>query len=79
MKEKTADELFEKLGYKKSKNKEFIIYSKKELRYNKQKEWEIRLTFDCLDMCLMIKNIYYFSLEELQAINLKCKELGWIE
>ena len=79
MKEKTADEMFEELGYRKNKSKEFIIYSKKEMRYNKPKEWEICLDFNCLDMYLITKNKQIFSLEELQAINKKCQELGWVK
>lgn len=75
---KTADEMFEDLGYKKNNVKEFIIYSKKEKKYKKLKEWEICLDFNCLDNCLMIKNKQVFSLKELQAINKKCQELGWI-
>lgn len=78
-KEKTADELFEELGYKKNKLKEFVIYSKEETRYKKQKKWENCLDFNCLDNCLMIKNKQIFSTKELQAINKKCQELGWIE
>lgn len=74
----TADEMFEELGYERNKSKEFIIYSKKEMRYKKAKEWEICLDFNCIDKCLMVKNKQLFSLQELQAINKKCQELRWI-
>ena len=73
-----ADEMFEELGYERNKSKEFIIYSKKEMKYNKTKKWEICLGFNCIDKCLMDKNKQLFSLEELQAINKKVEELGWI-
>lgn len=65
-------------GYEKNNSKEFIIYSKKEKRYKKLNEWEICLDFNCLDNCLMIKNKQVFSLKELQAINKKVLELGWL-
>lgn len=72
-----ADEMFEELGYERNKSKEFIIYSKKEMKYNKTKKWEICLGFNCIDKCLMVKNKQFFSLEELQAINKKVEELRW--
>lgn len=73
-----ADEMFEELGYKENTLQEFIIFSKKELRYTSQKEWEICLDFNCIDKCLMVKNKAYFSIEELKAINKKCEELKWL-
>ena len=77
--EKTADEMFEELGYnKKQVTDEFIVYSKKELKYKSQKEWEICIDFNCYDKYLMLKNKSYFCLEELQAINKKVEEMGWI-
>lgn len=73
-----ADEMFENLGYKKKDiTDEFIVYSKKELRY--KREWEICIDFNCYDKYLCTKNKSYFCLEELQAINEKAKELGWNE
>lgn len=33
-----VDEMFEELGYERNKSKEFIIYSKKEMKYNKTKK-----------------------------------------
>lgn len=74
-----ADEMFEKLGYKKNQiTDEFINYSKKELRYKSQKECEICINFNCYDKDLAIKNKQFFCLKELQAINEKVKELGWL-
>lgn len=76
----TADEMFEELGYDKHIiTDEFINYSKKEIRYKSQKEWEICISFNCYDKYLITKNKPYFCLEELQAINTKVKELGWYE
>ena len=74
---KTADEMFEELGYdKKQVTDAFIVYAKKELRHNR--EWEICIDFNCYDRYLIIKNKTYFCLEELKAINKKCEELKWI-
>lgn len=79
MKEKTADEMFEELGYiKRNITDEFIVYSKKELRYKVQEEYEVCIDFNCYDKYLLTKNKTYFSIKELQAINKKCQELGWL-
>ena len=77
--EKTADKMFEKLGYKKyggletcryvrycniiNGEKEYIIFSK-----NKTVRFQYLYT-------QVSKSI---TMQELQAINKKCKELGWI-
>ena len=75
-----ADKMFEELGYTKNQiTNEFINYSKKELRYNSQKEWKICINFNCFDEYLITKNVRYFSNKELQEINKKCKVLGWLE
>ena len=76
-----ADQLFQKLGYTKDQITDgFINYSKKELKYNSStKKYEICIYFNCYDKYLGIKNKQFFSLEELQAINKKCEELGWLK
>jgi len=75
-----ADKMFDQLGYTKNKiTDEFISYSKKELRYKSQKEWELCISFNCYDKYLITKNIQFYSLELLSAINKKCFELGWLE
>lgn len=80
MKEKTADEMFEELGYMKVEENDYYI------EYRKQEE----------DCCKFIKldlidksftSFYYvihdkqsyLSMQELQAINKKCQELGWLD
>lgn len=71
-----ADKLFEKLGYKSSytqlgdlkfyKDDDNVIYfTPKYKTFNKSGEYD--------GMC------DYITMQELQAINLKCKELGWID
>lgn len=66
-----ADKMFEKLGYKKTTNDMAEIYTKKIIRGIRQlafhKDKHINL------------DIEFMTLEELQAINEKCKELGWNE
>ena len=74
-KEKTADELFEELGYKKIRNnKDFEVYRKND--YN-------IIDFERDDK-RFYKSARYdttsdgITMQELQAINKKCQELGWI-
>ena len=62
----TADEMFEDLGYKKTYN-------------NFYENDDFGTTIDFLDSFgkIEIKGTIFVS--DLQAINKKCKELGWIE
>lgn len=68
-----ADEMFENLGYTKEVRKKHIRYFIKngfllpdsEISFDRNYKW-VSANFN-LDM------------QELQAINQKCKELGWIE
>ena len=82
MKEKTADEMFEELGYK------IIFDNISAFRYVKHFELKsarhIIFSIDrCISVCeendkeLAVKRDY-FNMQELQAINKKCRELGWI-
>ena len=73
--EKKADELFEELGYKKIRNnKDFEVYRKND--YN-------IIDFERDDK-RFYKSARYdttsdgITMKELQAINKKCQELGWI-
>lgn len=80
---KTADEMFKELGYRKTKNYNpgtMLHYIRSsnlsanefehiEFLYNKKINF--RYTY-----CSFNKNI---NMKELQVINKKCKELGWIE
>ncbi len=87
-----ADEMFEKLGYelfdekicphsyRYSKNiSEFNI---KEIILEKAKKL-ITVCYYKVDIhgCMESLNLieYHLNIQELQAINEKCKELGWIE
>ena len=63
-----ADEMFDELGYEKiHDNKRRIVY------YNRL----TRITFKIKDRWVDIN--MNLDMKELQAINEKCKELGWIE
>ncbi len=80
MKEKTADELFEELGYEENEENDYYI------EYQKQEECCCKfIKLDLIDKSFT--NFYYvvpekqsyLSMQELQAINKKVEELGWNE
>lgn len=77
-----ADKMFEKLGYEKENNIDYFLYRKKYIDNN-----FIEIVFDLENYLLNIRTedvINYqtitsiLNIKELQAINKKCKELGWI-
>lgn len=76
IKEKTADEMFEELGYVKSPS------LKTKDRYEKAIDDHIYYFIFNNNMKIFSKTCDYgkthIRIEELQAINKKCKELGWI-
>lgn len=79
MKEKTADEMFKDLGYKK------IVDTPTNFIYqNKKNNKEIRFykIYKCVEISLIEfdeseENSIFFTMQELQAINKKVEELGW--
>ena len=63
-----VDELFDELGYeKKHDNRRRIVYKKLFAKI----EFNIVFKEINVDSCI--------NMQELQAINMKCKELGWLE
>lgn len=69
-----ADELFEELGYSKlsevSSNERFTVYR----RINGK-----HIQFNHLVKKVALTGKYqFFDMDELQTINEKCKELGWL-
>lgn len=84
IKEKTADEMFEELVYEKidhPKHK-YIVYRSncgnktiEKITFQKQFHKVEVYFYSKEDYCEMIKPI---SMQELQAINKKCKEMNWI-
>lgn len=67
MKEKTADEMFEELGYMTDENKYRTIYS------NRDED----IIFDNEIKTILIENNTEITLAKLKAINKKVGELGW--
>lgn len=86
--EKTADEMFEALGFKKYLNK-YDKERKKEYGYEvffRYKKDMIEIAFDCLDMSYAVYGTIIgrgitveITMELHKAINQKCKELGWLD
>ncbi len=74
-----ADEMFEKLGYKKE-----IVPSEisEEITHMYIKPFVIEYHSGFIDFRLKAKKInitHSIETKELQAINEKCKELGWLD
>ena len=75
-----ADEMFEKLGYKKIKELKRRNGEIWGIEYINDREY-ISITFDLIgkEFCVSNDDSYaiYSTMQELQAINEKVKELGW--
>lgn len=79
MEEKTADEMFEELGYKKiEESKRYLRYGTNEY-YGERIDFELKLKeIRCTRIsCQRNTHFRYFTMQELQAINKKVEELGW--
>lgn len=81
MSNKTADEMFEELGYKLETNEDYLLEYKKQLS-----DCSRFIRFDLYDKTFTTfyyiaphDNQSYFDMQELQAINKKVKELGWLD
>ncbi len=79
LKDRTADEMFEELGYEKKDDNKFFI------TYIKRKEYvTYRIVFcieqKCIEFCNDSDGYFTrFNPEGLKAINEKVKELGWLD
>lgn len=79
----SADEMFEELGLEK-KNMTDLKGNIWGVGYERRKEY-YGIYFDFVDKTVCVSTLendreaVYFTMEDLQAINLKCKELGWLE
>ncbi len=71
MKEKTSDEMFEELGYKKN-------FEDKYRANYENNGFETIINFDKEYKDVRVYN-NGFDMQELQAINKKCQELGWLD
>ena len=70
----SADEMFEKLGYKK---KDTYWKEDKQLHFIEYSTDEISIEFSIATKHIIITNL--INMQELKAINKKCEELGWNE
>lgn len=68
-----ADKMFEELGYIKHENNFGIYYHDKEDKWGEY----TAIVFDKEDKTLHFE--IYITMQELKAINQKCKELGWLD
>lgn len=81
-----ADKMFEKLGYIKNEDKRVIIYKYNQY-FNNFKIYkkiyfykiEKQITFISYNLTEDIKIDFNITMQELQTINEKCKELGWLD
>ena len=71
-----ADKLLEELGYEKIRNKVGNTFTAIYAKGDKRIAFYTDKTIECYDYYY---GSDYISMQELQAINEKCKELGWIE
>ena len=86
MKEKTADEMFDELGYKKQEDKYRIEYFLKQNYTHFVVTKRIAFYKVEKDICLEQWNVTEgiristnITMKELQAINKKCQDKGWLE
>lgn len=78
MKEKTPDEMFEKLGYKK-KNLDIIFSRFWEEWENEDLEKTFSFNTESETIDITDENKYGITMQELQAINKKVEKLEWID
>ena len=71
-----ADKMFEELGYTMRNGKEGIFYCEYS---NKKTEDIIQFWHDKTVSKYDEDEESYITMQELQAINEKCKELGWLD
>ena len=74
-----ADKLFEELGYKKSIDNRYSICFEKEsylIQFGKRESTIDKAFYNAELNIYMAKAI---TMQELKAINQKCKELGWLD
>ena len=85
----TADEMFEELGYKKITEHEFtepeygetteLILYRLILYRDEVKRLDIEFWNDKSISKTCNYDVGYITMQELKAINKKCKELGWVD
>ena len=65
----TTDEMFKNLGYMIDEDENRVIFDNR----------EINIIFDKETRTINTDESITFNMQELKAINKKCKELGWID
>lgn len=76
---KNADKLFYGLGYELDKLSEKPLYCKDLLDKNLLGYIDSEMIcFDDKYNAIYFTNKYILTMQELKAINMKCKELGWV-
>lgn len=77
MRNKTADKMFEDLRYKKIEETNFITYKKDNYNYIYFNLTNKTVTKGVLE--IEDETSGDITIKELEAINKKCKELGWLD
>ena len=77
MRNKTADKMFEDLRYKKIEETNFITYKKDNYNYIYFNLTNKTVTKGVLE--IEDETSRDITIKELEAINKKCKELGWLD
>ena len=72
-----ADEMFEELGYEIEVIRNGTEYYKE--CGTEEKEIDFIINVDTSEKEIWIDDFHVITMQELQAINLKCKELEWIK
>ena len=67
-----ADEMFEELGTNKIDNCDFCVYEGKINSIS-------RILFNKIEKSIIFEGFNAIRMQELQAINEKAKELGWLD
>lgn len=80
MTEKTADEMFKELGYEKFYSINNIDNVPNNICYCTD-EFEIKfnMIYEAIDFEKKKAHYSSITMQELQAINKKCQELGWVK
>lgn len=75
----SAKEMFEKLGYKQDKQKNYIVYYSL-LKLSREKQIEFNFDYKTIEK-RRVPDLHCstINMQELQAINQQCKELGWFD
>ena len=75
----SAKEMFEKLGYKQDKQKDYIVYWRP-LKFSREQQIEFNFKHKTIEMRKVPDmRCETITFKELQAINQQVKELKWLD